>query len=149
MVGPKRPGIGKRSIRYHAKERINPDRKRSEWIFEESENALDSSNMILVRILVGKVVDGHRVVEILRSTPIRQAEPGWNCVGWVQEALQRLRADGTALGRSSIVEWVVVRDEAMRYCQRKEEEHRFDGKGGFDMTVIPTYDLIQEKEVVR
>lgn len=149
MVGPKRSGAGKRSIRYHAKERINTDRKRSEWVFEESENALDSSNMMLVRILVGKVVDGHRVVEILRSTPIRQGKAGWNCVGWVQEALQRLGADGTALGRSSIVEWVVVRDVAMRYCQRKKEEHRFDGKGGFDMRVIPTYDLIRGKEVVR
>jgi hypothetical protein len=149
MVGLKSSGASKRSIRYHARERINPDRKRSEWIFEESENVLDSSNMMLMRILVGKVVDGHRVVEILRSTPIRQGKPGWHCVDWVQEALQRLRADETALGRSSLVEWVVVRDEAIRYCQRKKEEHRLDGKGGFDMRVIPTYDLIRGKEVVR
>ena len=60
--------------------------------------------MLLIRIVVGKVVDGNRLVEILRNTPIRQGQPGWNCVLWVKEALEMLKVDTKALG-TSVVEW--------------------------------------------
>lgn len=103
--------------------------------------------MLLVRVIVGKIADRQRVVEILRKTPLRGGTPGWNCVGWVKEALEELSADRRALGRNS-AEWETVRAEAMGYCQRKKEQHRFDGKGLYDGRKVPTFDLMEGKEVI-
>lgn len=125
-------------VRYHAKERLELGGG-SKWLFEERECPLAPTSMLLVRIMVGKVV------EILRTTPIRQGQPGWNCVFWVKEALGMLKVDPKALG-TSVVEWEKVRGGAMDYCQRKKDQHRFDGKGNFDMRKVPTYDLIERKE---
>jgi hypothetical protein len=103
--------------------------------------------MLLVRITVGKVEDGNRLVKILRDTPIRQGQLGWNCVAWVKEALETLEVDPKALG-TRVTEWEKVRSGAMDYCQRKKDQHRFDGQGNFDMEVAPTYDLIEQKETI-
>ncbi|EAW22827.1 uncharacterized protein NFIA_015200 [Aspergillus fischeri NRRL 181] len=103
--------------------------------------------MLLVRIMVGKVADGNRLVEILRNTPIRQGQPGWNCVSWVKEALDKLKVDSKALG-TSVIEWEKVRNEAMNYCQRKKDQHRFDGQGNFDSDKVPAYDLMERKEII-
>lgn len=65
----------------------------------------------------------------------------------MKEALQRVKNDGKALG-TSVLEWEKVRDGAMKYCQRKKDEHRFDGKGNFDMGLAPTYDLIKQRETI-
>jgi hypothetical protein len=91
--------------------------------------------------------EGRGIVEILRNTPIRQGQPGWNCVFWVKESLEMLRVDPRALG-TNVVEWPMVRSEAMDYCQRKKDQHRFDGQGNFNMRTVPTYDLMQRKEII-
>lgn len=145
-MGPKVEAAGKMGARYHAKEAPRAGGG-SEWRFEERQCELIATSMLLVRLLIGKVEDGNRLAEILRKTPIRQNQAGWNCVHWVKEALEGLKADGKALG-TSIVEWETVRDQAMGYCQRKKEQHRFDGRGNFDMKKAPTYDLIERKETI-
>ena len=66
---------------------------------------------------------------------------------WVKEVLETLQGDGKILG-TCVVGWVKIRDAAMTYCQRRKDEHRFDGKGDFDMTKAATYDLLEEKETV-
>lgn len=103
--------------------------------------------MLLVRIMIGKVEDKNRLTAILRNTPIKQGQPGWNCVWWVKEALERVKDDGKALG-TSVLEWEKVKDGAMCFCQKKKDEHRFDGKGNFDMGRAATYDLIEQKETI-
>lgn len=145
IVGPKVEEEGGIGVRYHAKERPKLGGG-SEWHFEERESPLAPTSMLLVRVMVGKVADGNQLVESLRSTPIRQAQPGWNCVSWVKEALEKLKADTKALG-TSVIEWERVRSEAMGYCQRKKDQHRFDGQGNFDMSKVPTFDLMERKEI--
>jgi hypothetical protein len=146
IVGPKFETTDAMGVRYHAKERADPAGG-SEWFFEERKCSLEATSMLLVRVMVGKVADGNRLVEILRNTPIRQGQPGWNCVLWVKEALETLKPDPKALG-TSVVEWEKVRSGAMDYCQRKKDQHRFDGQGNFDMEKVPTYDLIERKEFI-
>lgn len=119
----------------------------SEWFFEERELQLNPSSMLLVRVIIGKVADGNRLAQILRNTPIRQDQPGWNSISWVKEALDMLKVDPKALG-TSVVEWEEVRSEVMNYCQRKKDMHRFDGLGNFDMGQVPTYDLMKRKEII-
>jgi len=120
---------------------------RSEWVFEEREVTLLATSMLLVRIMIGKVKKMDRLESALRKVPIRQGQMGWNCVGWVKEALEVLNADGKALG-TSVTEWQAVRDGAMQYAQRKKAEHRFDGRGNFNMRYAATYDLLDGKETV-
>ncbi|RAH87404.1 hypothetical protein BO86DRAFT_394206 [Aspergillus japonicus CBS 114.51] len=140
-IGPKDPNSPSLGVRYHAKERLTVEGK-SEFIFEESEV---SPQMVLVRVAVAKIVDKDRAVEILRNTAIGQDSPGWNCVSWVQEALGMLSPDSRALG-ARMPDWERVRDAVMDYCQRKKDQHRFDGNGDFDMSFIPTYDLMVGRE---
>ncbi|RDL32420.1 uncharacterized protein BP5553_08876 [Venustampulla echinocandica] len=104
--------------------------------------------MLLVRVMVGKVEKIDRLVNTLRSIPLRQSEQGWNCVTWVREALGALQADRKTLGTARM-EWNKVRDAAMTYCQKKRDEHRFDGKGNYDMGKAATYDLTEQKEGIQ
>ncbi|KAL4948775.1 hypothetical protein BDW69DRAFT_198613 [Aspergillus filifer] len=134
IIGPKIETEGGTGVRYHAKEILSV-RGGSEWFLEERDCPLAPTNMLLVPITVGKVVDGARLVGILRNIIIRQNQPGWNC------------ADGKGLG-TSVIEWDKVRNQEIGYCQHKTGQHRFDGRGNFDMTKVPTYDLMQLKEMI-
>jgi hypothetical protein len=91
-------GIG---VYYHAKERSKLGGG-SEWFFEERKCPLAPTSMLLVRIIVRKVADRNHLVKILRDTPIRQGQLGWNYVYWVKEALETLKANPKALGISII-----------------------------------------------
>jgi hypothetical protein len=133
-------------MRYHAKERIT-GAGQTEWFFEERDVPLEATNMLLVRIMIGKVEKTDRLVNTLRKVPIKQGESGWNCVIWVKEALEALRADRKALGTSS-TDWQYVRDTAMWYIGKKKNEHRFDGLANFDVKQPATYDLLEGKETI-
>lgn len=145
MVGPKSEVDRAQGKRYHAIEKPKPGGG-TEWYFEERDCHLTPTKMLLARVMVAKIEDSSRLIDVLRGTPV-QNKPGWNCVTWIEEALANLQQDGKALG-TSVIDWGKVRDAVMAYCQRKRDEHRFDGKGNFDMSKVPTYDLIEGKEVV-
>lgn len=117
------------------------------WIFEEKEIPLGATQMLLVRICVGKVEKNSRLKEILRNVPIRDSVAGWNCVYWVVEALKRLQEDGKAMGTSEL-DWTKLKNTAMAYIERKKQEHRFDGRGSFDMSKPATYDLLEGAETI-
>jgi hypothetical protein len=146
LVGPKREPKRAKGTRYHARNHFLTG-GHIQWIFEEQRIGLSAMNLLLVRVMIGKVKEKHRLVNALRSIPIRQSEHGWNCVIWVREALEALQADGKALG-TAVIEWSKVRDAAMTYCQKKRDEHRFDKYGNYDMTKVATYDLIQRRETI-
>ena len=121
------------------------------WAFEERDIGMNPTAMILVRIVIGKVMSLERVMALLREVPVRDNQSGWNCVWWVREALDMLRADGKALSRTSVTDWEQVRGTAMGYVRRKEKEHRFDGgapPGIFDMDRVATYDLLTMDEII-
>ncbi|KAL4982938.1 hypothetical protein BDW68DRAFT_191726 [Aspergillus falconensis] len=101
----------------------------------ERECPLAPTSMLLVRIIVGNVADTSRSVEILRNTLSDK------------EALEGLNADTKSLG-TSVTEWSRVRNAAVDYCQRKKDQHRFDGQGNFGMRKVPTYDLMEQKEII-
>ncbi|KAF3893290.1 DNAJ domain containing protein [Trichophyton interdigitale] len=146
LVGPKVEGKGSRGIRYQVKQRQQLGGG-LEWEFEERECPLTPTNMLLVRVIIGKILDRDRLAEIMRNTPVRESQPGWNCVVWVKEALESLANDPKALG-TSVTEWDRVRNAAMEYCQQKKDQHRFNAWSNFDMDKAPTYDLLELKETI-
>ncbi|KAF4442002.1 hypothetical protein F53441_11847 [Fusarium austroafricanum] len=149
LVGPKVESNETRGKRFHAKERIYSGTQ-SVWEFSEQETGTSSTLMILIRVQVAKVNNMAALEAILRSVPIRAGKPGWNCVEWVREALAALQNDSKALG-TSMLDWTTVRDTAMWYVEQKAMQHRFDGQavpGQFDTSRVPTYDLIERKELI-
>lgn len=127
-------------------------RTQSRWVFEERDIGMNPTAMILVRVIIGKVANLERLAAVLRDVPVRDNQSGWNCVWWLREALDMLRADGKALsGKSPASEWEQAGEAALGFVRRKEREHRFDGRaapGWFDMSRVATYDLLSGEEVV-
>lgn len=120
------------------------------WTYENREISLQPTSAILVRILIGKVADGARLADAFARTPIRAGNPGyegWNCVSWVQEALNWAAQDGKALGTCH-TDWQYVRDTTMWYVAKKAADHRFDGQGQFDQGKVATWDALERKELV-
>ncbi|KAL5342494.1 hypothetical protein BJX70DRAFT_394711 [Aspergillus crustosus] len=170
LVGPKLETTYPSGILLHTQETPLPT-GHSTWSFEESTWPLGPTSTILARITVGKVIDKTRLLQSLRSTPVRQDDPRWNDVYWVKEALGRLRVDPKGLG-TSVTEWGKVRNGVMNFCQVKIEQEKVReaereremmmkkknkrsigmnvnvGSGGFGMKRVPTFDLMERKEVV-
>ena len=72
------------------------------------------TNSLLVRVVIGKIIDKSRVHDNLCAVPVKQNDPNWNCVIWVKEALEALQKDAQALGTSKL-DWRTVREAAMSY----------------------------------
>ena len=146
LVGPKTEVDNGQGMRYHAKEKATGPGQ-STWFFEARPIPLEATNMLLVRVLIGKIERKDLLRSVLEGVPIKQGVPGWNCVIWVQEALEALDANSKVLG-TSVVDWQTVRDTTMEYVERKKAEHRFDGLGNFDTKKAPTYDMLENKETI-
>ena len=65
----------------------------------------------------------------------------------MKEALGAVDADGQALD-TSVIGWQAVQHGEMWYIQKEKAEHRFYGKGNFNMKFAPTYDLLDGKETI-
>lgn len=118
-----------------------------QWKYEEVPISLLATQMLLVRIMIAKIENHDRLLQIMRGIPVRAGEEGWNCVGWVKEALLELQRDGHTLG-TAVSDWVTVRDAAMGFVQKKKDEHRFDGVVKINEKRAATFDLITEKETI-
>lgn len=98
---------------------------------------------------MAKIEDMARLHAILRGVPVKQDDPAWNCVTWMEEALNALAEDGQALGKG-MADWGTVREKAMTYVAEKVDGHRFDGQapeGTFDAGRVSTYCLLKGKEI--
>ncbi|KIM95991.1 hypothetical protein OIDMADRAFT_44786 [Oidiodendron maius Zn] len=133
-------------VRYDAKERMTKSSK-TKWYFEERRGGVDGNGMLLIRLIVAKVPQPSELIHILRQVPVKQGLPGWNCVAWVKEALEKIEAHGKVLGTHR-AEWLDVMDTALWYVEKKKPEHRFDGQGDYDINNVPTYDLMESKETM-
>ncbi|KAI1270275.1 hypothetical protein F5Y18DRAFT_421766 [Xylariaceae sp. FL1019] len=146
ILGPKKEDGGHAmGARFHAKEEAAVSG--AVWNFEEKAIAMRPTNMQLVRVVVAKVVDRKRLLAILRGIPVRSDIAGWNCVGWVQEALEALIQDGKCLGTSA-KSWTAARDAAMSYVAQKKAAHRFDGQAEWDQRLAATWDMLGDKELI-
>ncbi|KAL2433801.1 hypothetical protein ABEF95_004138 [Exophiala dermatitidis] len=99
LIGPKVedrqqvPGM-----RYHVKNHFTHG-----WTYEEvSVSNVQNTNTLLARIVVAKVEDERRLVEIFRTTQVVQNDPQWRCRTWISDVLARLAIDGKAVGTSQL-----------------------------------------------
>jgi len=131
MVGPKNDEDDKdnkdsnegRGMRYHAKQAITGPGT-VEWVFGKKKTSLLATSALLVRVLIAKVENRDRLESILRNVPTRQDIAGWNCIGWVKEALQSLEADRKALG-TGVTEWTRGQNQRNGILRLKEKRASF------------------------
>ncbi|KAG9660229.1 hypothetical protein KCU64_g3329, partial [Aureobasidium melanogenum] len=146
-MGPKSDKAGDEGVQYHAREHMTQEGKPA-WFFEEKPTSMPPMQMILIRVMIGKVEYPDRLAQLLQQIPIRQEQQGWNCVLWIKEALSEVQTSANIMG-TNVLEWEAVRNAAMSYCQQKKDEHSFDGTMKVDDTRVPTFDLIQGTETIK
>ncbi|KAI1149560.1 hypothetical protein F4825DRAFT_453315 [Nemania diffusa] len=148
IVAPKvNPDDNTRSIRFHAKETISAETPQLRWTYEEEPLDRGAMNILLTRVAIGKVLDIERLRSTFASIPIRPEVPSWNCVGWVQEAVETVLKDRKALS-TSVNNWGEAKATAIWYIRKKTAEHRFDGQGDFSGVKVATWDMLRSEEVV-
>lgn len=143
LVGPKAedqqevPGM-----RYHVK---NPPG--AGWVYEEVPltNVKSTANL-LARILIAKIEDEARLVDIFRSTPVVQGDPDWRCRTWVAGALQRIKEDGGAVGTAQL-DWDEIERVAREYVGKKTESGRYSRLEDLELP-RPTWDMLRGKELL-
>lgn len=149
VVEPKKEAEGSRGHGFHAKETLcfsgTPAIAETVWHYEGREVAMVPTSMLLVRVLIGKVKNMSRLRKIIKDTPVRAEDEGWNCVGWVKEAATAVLEDGKALGTKAR-DWMAIKDTAMQYVEKKKASHRFDGSRTFDPTKAATWDMLDGVE---
>ncbi|KAJ9413274.1 hypothetical protein FOXG_21994 [Fusarium oxysporum f. sp. lycopersici 4287] len=99
LIGPKNEKGAKVSgIRHHVKN--HPIRS---WIYEEIPlSNVRSTNNLLARIVIAKIEDEGRLVDIIRNTPVAQNDPNWRYRTWVAQALSQIAQDGMATGTAEL-----------------------------------------------
>jgi hypothetical protein len=129
-------------MRYHVKNRAVEG-----WVYEEVSLAdVRTTNSLLARILIAKVENEDRLIEILRSTPIVQNDPNWRCRAWVAHALKAIAKDGKAVGTSQL-DWGKIEATARDYVGRKTTSGRYQKVEDL-MGPKPTYDMLEGREIV-
>ena len=143
LIGPKiedMPPIP--GVRYHVK-----NRPLQGWVYEEIPLLdVQNTNTLLARILIAKIEDETRLVDIIRNTAIIQDDPNWRCRTWVADVLSRIAKDGTAVGTAEL-DWSRIEPVARDYVGSKTKAGRYAKSA--DMTSPkPTWDLLDGKETM-
>jgi hypothetical protein len=141
LVGPKAekdmPGT-----QYHVK-----NHPITGWVYEENTvTNVQSAVTLLARVLVAKIEDEERLVEILRSVPVVQGDPSWRCRTWLANALTAINEDGKAVGTARL-DWGVVEKVARVYVGKKTADGRYADVERASKPK-PTWDLLNNRETV-
>lgn len=118
------------------------------WEYEEvALKDVKSTAKLLVRILIAKVEDETRLLEIMRTTPVVQNDPNWRCRTWIMDVFSRLSADEKALGTSES-DWTKIESVARSFVAEKTDAGRYEK---YDELFLPkpTWDMLQGKELVN
>jgi hypothetical protein len=129
-------------MRYHVK-----NHPITGWQYEEvSLLNVQSTVNLLARILIAKIENEERLVELLRSIPVVQDDPNWRCRTWMANALAALKADGKAVGTAQL-DWAKIEKVGREYVAKKAASGRYTIEQDKQQPK-PTWDLIEGKEVV-
>lgn len=148
LIGPK---IEKKAnvpgTRFHVKNQVLPSGAIG-WAYEENHLPnVQSTNRLLARIVIAKVEDGARLIEIFRSIPVVQNDPNWRCRTWVWQVLERLKADGGKAVGTAQLDWGQIEGMARSYVAQKQAHGRY---ATMDLLLKPkpTWDMLENKEMV-
>jgi len=105
-----------------------------------------STNTLLVRIVIAKIEDEHRLIALFRGLPVVQNDPNWRCRSWIASALAEIAKDGECVG-SAELDWQKIEPFARRYVEEKTANGRYQSVTDL-LKPKPTWDLLENKESV-
>ncbi|CVK85343.1 uncharacterized protein FPRN_06780 [Fusarium proliferatum] len=105
-----------------------------------------STTRLLARIMIAKIEDEDRIVEIIRNTPVVQNDPNWQCRTWVADVLSRTAQDGGAVGTAEL-DWAKIEPVAREYVVAQADLGHAAGKRG--STVVSRSLFLQIGERVQ
>lgn len=116
-------------------------------MYEEVElSNVQSTNALLARIVVAKITDEARLVDIIRGTNVVQDNPAWRCRTWLTGCLARIAEDGKCVGTAQL-DWSKIEPKARAYVAGKIDAGKY--RSGADMLMPkPTFDMMRNKEVI-
>ncbi|KAM5443220.1 hypothetical protein MferCBS31731_001537 [Microsporum ferrugineum] len=148
LVSPKSaPDSPNQTVKYHVTNVLQPveETVREEWRYERQLLAEVKTPRLLARLLIGKVEKSRREFEqCLGRVPLVQDDPDWRCRTWTKQAMAELQR-GKVLSSSSITDWDIIEAEGRAYVERKKGEGRYR----VIMDTIPTYDLLERREISK
>ena len=102
--------------------------------------------MLLARVVIAKVIDERRLVDIIRSVSLVQNHPNWRCRTWVAAVLSRVAIDGGSVGTAEL-SWSRIERVSREYVGRKAAEGRY-GRGTNPTKAKPTWNMLEGREIV-
>ncbi|KAF2273473.1 uncharacterized protein EI97DRAFT_159017 [Westerdykella ornata] len=143
LIGPKaEKGQSARGKRFHVK-----NEPLTGWTYEEKDVAdVKQTTTLLGRVLIAKIEDEQRLVDLLRNQPVVNGDPNWRCRSWVASALEAVARDGRCVGRAEL-DWGRIEPFVRGYIGRKREEGRYERPEDLARP-RPTYDLLEGKETI-
>ncbi|CAG9944990.1 unnamed protein product [Clonostachys rosea f. rosea IK726] len=143
LIGPKDesyPPVA--GTRYHVKHH-----PLGGWIYEEADlRNVQATNNLLARIVIAKIADEDRLINILRRNPVVNGDPEWRCRSWVAQALATIAEDGRSVGTAQL-DWGKIERVARKYVRSKTESGRYAVIGD-PKQPKPTYDMLEGKEAI-
>ena len=107
---------------------------------------VQTTTTLLARIVIGKIEDEQRLVNIFRNARVIQNNPNWRCRTWVADVLATLARDGRAVGTSQLA-WNKIEQLARDYVAKKNAAGRYNRAE--DMaSPKPPWNMLEGKEDV-
>lgn len=103
-----------------------------------------TTNGLLVRILIAKIIDEKQLVETLQQVPVVQGDPNWRCRTWITSALAQIAMDGHCVGTAEL-DWQKIEAFARQYVGTKIAAGRY-GEGADMAKPRPMWDLLENRE---
>ncbi|KAK7973795.1 hypothetical protein PG989_015643 [Apiospora arundinis] len=130
---------------------VNNEERRYHWGFligpeEEKEKNVRSTATLLVRVVIAKITDERRLIQLLRQVPVVQDDPEWRCRTWVAQALRAIERDGHCVS-SAVLDWPIIEAKAREYAAAKAAAGRY-GLGKDMLAPKPTYNILERRETV-
>ncbi|KAK6856449.1 hypothetical protein PG995_006636 [Apiospora arundinis] len=105
-----------------------------------------STATLLVRVVIAKITDERRLIQLLRQVPVVQDDPEWRCRTWVAQVLQAIERDGHCVS-SAVLNWPIIEAKAREYAAAKAAAGRY-GLGKDMLAPKPTYNILERRETV-
>ncbi|KAG6036648.1 hypothetical protein E4U41_005572 [Claviceps citrina] len=144
IIGPKGEDKKKNpGLRCHVKN-LPPNH----WVYEENElEDVQCTFNLLARLVIAKIEDEKRLLEIFRETAIVQDDPNFRCRTWMADVLSRIsRAEPRVVGTSDL-DWGRIEQRARGYVGKKIAEGRYL-ESGRALKPKPTWDMMEKKETI-
>ncbi|KAJ5948186.1 hypothetical protein N7466_001201 [Penicillium verhagenii] len=117
------------------------------WVYEgvKIKNVRNTDNL-LARIVIAKVEDEERLLNLFRHLPVVQGNPEWRCRTWIASALAEIAKDGECVGTAEL-DWEKIEAIAREYVGEKTAGGRYESAADI-MQPKPTWDMLENKESV-